>query len=53
VFLEVPEGFNLTNLVIPPTYAGRTLGELALRSQYNLHVLQISGAIRCPAPTPP
>jgi chloride channel protein, CIC family len=41
VFVELPEGFQIETITIPATYAGRTLGQLALRSKYNLHVLQI------------
>jgi CIC family chloride channel protein len=41
VFVELPEGFQITTLLIPPTIAGRTIGELALRSRYNLHALQL------------
>jgi CIC family chloride channel protein len=41
VFVELPEGFQITTLTIPPTIAGRTVGQLALRSRYNLHALQV------------
>ncbi len=41
VLVELPAGIRLTTLVVPPTFAGRSLGQLALRSEYNLHVLQI------------
>ncbi len=41
VFVELPEGFQITTLTIPPTIAGRTIGQLALRSRYNLHALQV------------
>jgi len=41
VFVELPEGIRLTTLTVPPTFAGRSLGQLQLRSQYNLHVIQI------------
>jgi len=41
VFVELPEGFQLTTIAIPATIAGRTIRDLALRSRYNLHALQL------------
>lgn len=41
VFVELPEGLQVTTLTIPSTVGGRTIAQLALRSRYNLHALQI------------
>ena len=41
LFVELPPGFQITTITIPPTIAGQTLGQLALRSKYDLHVLQL------------
>lgn len=41
VFVELPEGFQITTINIPLTIDGRTIRELELRSRYNLHVLQL------------
>jgi K+/H+ antiporter YhaU regulatory subunit KhtT len=40
-FVELPEGFELRTLEYPPHLDGRTLAELAPRSQYGVHVLAI------------
>jgi len=42
VYVPLPEGFQVTTLTIPPTIAGRTIAQLALRSRYNLHALQLT-----------
>jgi CBS-domain-containing membrane protein len=41
VYVELPEGFELSSITIPSLLANRSLSDLALRSKYNLHVLQI------------
>jgi len=41
MFVELPEGFQVSVVTIPPTIAGRTIRQLALRSRYQLHVLQL------------
>src|SRR5262249_53814488 len=39
VFVELPEGFELRTVEVPPALAGRTLVELAPRSSFSVHVL--------------
>lgn len=41
VFVELPEGYLLQSITVPPAYDGRTLGELALRSTYGVHALEV------------
>jgi Trk K+ transport system NAD-binding subunit len=42
VLVELPEGFELHRIAVPGNFAGRTLRELAVRSQYNIHIIQIA-----------
>jgi CIC family chloride channel protein len=39
VLVELPPGFQLRSVVVPPALAGRTLKELALRSRYGVQVV--------------
>jgi len=41
VFLELPEGFELRTVELPPHLAGRTLADLAPRASYGVHILAI------------
>ena len=41
VFVELPEGFEVRTLELPPHLDGRTLSELAPRSSYGVHILVI------------
>jgi CIC family chloride channel protein len=40
-FVELPEGFAIRTLVVPRSLEGRTLAEIAPRSVFGVHVLQI------------
>ncbi|HTL53218.1 MAG TPA: chloride channel protein [Planctomycetota bacterium] len=40
-FVELPEGFSLQTFIVPETLDGRTIGELAPRAAYGIHVIQI------------
>lgn len=44
VLVELPEHYRLQSLIVPPLHEGKMLGTLALRSAYNIHVLQIKHA---------
>lgn len=58
VFVELPEGFQVATLTVPATVAGQTIRDLAIRSRYNLHVLQLkrrdpqTGRLLVEAPSP-
>ncbi|HWP48293.1 MAG TPA: ClcB-like voltage-gated chloride channel protein [Candidatus Limnocylindrales bacterium] len=39
--LELPEGFRIDKIVVPPELVGRTIGETNLRTQYHLNVLAV------------
>ncbi len=41
VFLELPEGFELRTVELPPHLGGRTIADLAPRTSYGVHVLAI------------
>jgi chloride channel protein, CIC family len=41
VFVELPEGFELRAVELPPQLEGRTLAELAPRSRFGVHVLAV------------
>ena len=41
VFVELPEGFELRTVELPPQLNGRTVAELAPRSSYGVHVLAV------------
>jgi CBS domain-containing protein len=41
-YMELPEGFRMQSVDVPQAFAGRSLKDLALRSTYNVHVLQIA-----------
>jgi CIC family chloride channel protein len=41
-FVELPEGVALRRFVVPPALEGRTIGEIAPRSTFGVHVLQIA-----------
>lgn len=41
VFLELPEGFELRTVELPPHLGGRTITDLAPRTSYGVHVLAI------------
>lgn len=41
VFVELPEDYRLQSLTVPAKFNDQTIGQLALRSKYNIHVLQI------------
>ncbi len=41
VFVELPEGFELRTVELPPHLEGRTLAELAPRSAYGVHVIAL------------
>lgn len=40
-FVELPEGFEVRTIEVPPHQSGRTLSELAPRTGYDVHVLVI------------
>jgi Trk K+ transport system NAD-binding subunit len=40
-FVELPEGFEVRTIEVPPHQDGRTLSELAPRAGYDVHVLII------------
>lgn len=40
-YVELPEGFQLHTITVPAHFVGETLRDLSLRTQYNIHVLQI------------
>jgi CBS domain-containing protein len=40
-YVELPEGFEIRTLVVPPRLEGRTIAEIAARSGYGVQVLQI------------
>jgi CBS domain-containing protein len=40
-FVELPEGFELRTVELPPASAGKTLAQLAPRSTYGVHVLAV------------
>jgi len=42
VYVPLPEGFQVRTLVVPATLAGTTLGTLTPRSNYGVHVLQVT-----------
>ena len=44
MFVELPEGFELRTVEIPPQLAGRTLLELAPRSRFSVHVIAVKRA---------
>ncbi|MCX7888029.1 MAG: CBS domain-containing protein, partial [Verrucomicrobiae bacterium] len=58
LFVELPEGFQVVTLTVPPAAAGQTIRQLAIRSRYNVHVLQLkrldpqTGRVLIEAPTP-
>lgn len=41
IFVELPEGYQLSTITIPTLLHNRTIADLAIRSHYNLHALQI------------
>jgi len=41
-FVELPEGFEVASVHVPPTYAGSTLRDLAPRRTWGFYVLQIT-----------
>lgn len=41
-YVELPEGFAIQTFVVPPALDGRTIGEIAPRSAYGVHALQIA-----------
>jgi chloride channel protein, CIC family len=41
VFVELPEGFEVRTIEVPPQLAGKTLAELAPRSKFGVHVLAL------------
>ncbi|HEU4366434.1 MAG TPA: chloride channel protein, partial [Candidatus Krumholzibacteria bacterium] len=41
-YVELPEGFAIRTFVVPPALDGRTIGDIAPRSAFGVHVLQIS-----------
>lgn len=41
-YVELPEGVALRTLVVPPALEDRTIGEIAPRSVFGVHVLQIA-----------
>jgi K+/H+ antiporter YhaU regulatory subunit KhtT len=41
VFVELPEGFELRTVEVPPQLSGRSLLELAPRSQFGVHVIAV------------
>ncbi len=43
-YVALPPGFQVRTLVVPEHLAGRTLAELAPRSTYGVHVLQVTHA---------
>jgi CIC family chloride channel protein len=40
-YVELPEGFELRAVELPPHYAGKTVAQLAPRSRYGVHVLAV------------
>ena len=40
-FIELPRDYELRTIIVPPSFAGRTLGELGLRSKLGINVLLI------------
>jgi CBS domain-containing protein len=40
-FIELPRDYELRTIIVPPSFAGRTLDELGLRSRLGIHVLLI------------
>ncbi len=42
VYVPLPEGFQVRTLVVPAALAGTTLGTLTPRSNYGVHVLQVT-----------
>jgi CIC family chloride channel protein len=41
-FVELPEGIAIRTLIVPPALGGRTIGGVAPRSVFGVHVLQIA-----------
>lgn len=42
VYVPLPEGFQVRPLIVPPRLDGATLGALTPRSNYGVHVLQVT-----------
>lgn len=41
-FVELPEGISIRTLVVPATFGGKTIREIAPRSEFGVHVLQVA-----------
>jgi len=41
-YVELPEGFAIRTFIVPPALDGKTIGNLAPRSEFGVHVLQIA-----------
>ena len=41
-FVELPEGISIRTLVVPPAFDGKTIREIAPRSEFGVHVLQVA-----------
>lgn len=40
-FVELPEGFEIRSFIVPLALDGRTIGEIAPRSDFGVHILEI------------